>query len=54
MITPKKHDFKIRVNPELNRFTDVILFPEAVAKAKAFLTEVGMPDVKTVGKTTHN
>ncbi len=33
----------ITINPELNKYEDVILFPEKVKRAKAHLAKVGMP-----------
>ncbi len=33
----------ITINPELNKYEDVILFPEKLKKAKAHIAKVGMP-----------
>lgn len=41
----KKLDFKIRVNPELNKYNHQVLFPEAVKKAEAFLAQAGLPTI---------
>ncbi len=34
---------KITINPELDKYKDVVLFPEKVAEANRILKEVGLP-----------
>jgi len=34
---------EITINPELNKYTEISLFPEKVKRAKAHLAKVGMP-----------
>jgi hypothetical protein len=34
---------EITINPELNKYENVILFPEKLKKAKAHIAKVGMP-----------
>ena len=33
----------IRINPDLDKYDNVVLFPELLAKAKALLKEAGPP-----------
>lgn len=41
----KLHQINITVDPALdNKYSDKVLFPEKVAKAKAFLKENGLPE----------
>ncbi|PIY12351.1 MAG: hypothetical protein COZ18_02255 [Flexibacter sp. CG_4_10_14_3_um_filter_32_15] len=34
---------EITINPELNKYAEISLFPEKVKRAKAHLAKVGMP-----------
>ncbi len=36
-------NLKYTINPQLDKYDDLILFPEKLRKAKAHLAKVGMP-----------
>jgi hypothetical protein len=38
-----KSGIKVTINPELDKYKDIVLFPEKVAEANRILKEVGLP-----------
>ena len=36
----------VRIKKSLNKYDDIILFPEKVEKAKEMLRTIGLPDLK--------
>lgn len=36
----------ITINPELDKYDDVVLFPEKVEKAKEIIARAGLPNLK--------
>ncbi len=40
----------VRIDKSLNKYTNVVLFPEKVEKAKQAFEKLGLPDLKTHGR----
>ena len=40
----------VRINKALNKYDDVVLFPEKVEKAKEMLRTIGLPDAKKLSQ----
>jgi hypothetical protein len=38
---------KVRIDHDLDKFDDVVLFPEKLNKAKALIKKAGLPETKT-------
>jgi len=36
----------VRIDKSLNKYSNVVLFPEKVAKAKEAIERIGLPDLK--------
>ncbi len=45
-----KKKLSVRVDKSLNKYTDVVLFPAKVKKAKLAFKKFGLPDLATTGE----
>ena len=43
-IHEKKYKIKVTIDPELNKYDNIILFPEKVKEAKETIARIGLPD----------
>ncbi len=43
----------VRIDKSLNKYTNLVLFPEKVEKAKQAFEKFGLPDLKNTSKRLH-